>query len=64
MSLFFLEDFSEKLIETYISKSVEVLTKTLRQKNYEEYEEVIYKYKKRKLLIWCNLTTFKLVFIN
>lgn len=64
MSLFFLEDFSEKLIETYISKSVEVLTKTLRQKNYEEYEEVIYKYKKRKLLIWCNMTTFQLVFIN
>lgn len=64
MSLFFLEDFSDKLIEMYISKSVNILTNKIHQNKYEHGEETIYKYKNKRLIIWCDYTSFQLVFLN
>jgi hypothetical protein len=58
-----LEAFSEKMVEIYIEKSIKIIRSKIVESYFDEYEEVLYSYKKNKLLLYADDTEFKLVFV-
>lgn len=59
-----LEAFSEKMVEMYIEKSINIVINKARSLPSQNFEETIYHSQKRKINIWCDHLFIKMVFVH
>jgi hypothetical protein len=59
-----LEAFSEKMVEMYIEKSINIVINKANSLPSKNFEETIYRSHQRRINLWCDQLLIKMVFIH